>query len=411
MIDLKALWEEEESKRKQNFAANPRLQNPSVPKYQTGGQYDPTPASTTGVFMPPMPSQKIIEQGVRRQDNERLAQEFLSKYPNAGYSGAIPSQGTIDYPHTDSRSQNYSGNPNMAFARAGRTGAVGKMAEDNFNIETLGALTPLVRRIAQTVKSTVPIKSTVPKMQGTVHKAGMSIDPIKLADDIIPNPTTFTGLGDNFWRMSPLSYTPGYGKNIGKKGVAFRKFGNTLEHIKSTGTLSPKGGSNLRMGKTQIIGEGNWAAMNKPDEGYKGVFEATLDKTVPGADLAYSGSRTRNGVLVTKADGSPYVDIPLSEPGLSFNRRLPFSTKYVPVDKEKLASGQFQLSTLAPNTQSLVEKYAAGLSIAGAGGALGGDAATAIEEYNRYTIDPIVKAIKDLNPNVEYRYGGKPYLP
>jgi hypothetical protein len=37
MIDLKALWEEEESKRKQNFAANPRLQNPSVPKYQTGG--------------------------------------------------------------------------------------------------------------------------------------------------------------------------------------------------------------------------------------------------------------------------------------------------------------------------------------------------------------------------------------
>jgi hypothetical protein len=126
-----------------------------LPQLQIGGFADPTPASTTRVAMPPMPSQKMIEQGVRRQDNERRAQEFLSRYPNAGYSGTVPSQGTIDYPHTDRRSQNYSGNPNMAFARVGKTGEVGKMAEDNFNIETLGALTPMTGRGYRAAKTSI----------------------------------------------------------------------------------------------------------------------------------------------------------------------------------------------------------------------------------------------------------------
>ena len=48
MIDLKALWEEEEAKRKQNFAANPMLQNPTVPKYQEGGNYNINRAKELG---------------------------------------------------------------------------------------------------------------------------------------------------------------------------------------------------------------------------------------------------------------------------------------------------------------------------------------------------------------------------
>jgi len=66
-----------------------------LPELQKGGFTDPTPASTTRVAIPPMPSQEMIKQDVRRQDKERRVQEFLFRYPNAGYSGAMPSQGTI----------------------------------------------------------------------------------------------------------------------------------------------------------------------------------------------------------------------------------------------------------------------------------------------------------------------------
>jgi hypothetical protein len=64
----------------------------------------------------------------------------------------------------------------------------------------------------------------------------------------------------------------------------------------------------------------------------------------------------RNGIVGTTKEGD--VAIPLTDPGLSFNRRLPFSNRYVPIDKQRLIDNQFQLATQLPYLQSLAEKYA-----------------------------------------------------
>jgi hypothetical protein len=78
---------------------------------------------------------------------------------------------------------------------------------------------------------------------------------------------------------------------------------------------------------------------------------------------------------------------------MSFNRRLPFSTRYVPIDKQKLIDNKFQLATFAPHLQSLAEKYAVGLGGAATLGAMGYP--DAVEKYNQYTIDPIKNWTKE----------------
>jgi hypothetical protein len=73
MIDLKALWEEEESKRKQNFAANPRLQNPSVQKYQRGGPI-PTRADSLFLLNNNKVIQKLLDSGYIWNDNVPISE-------------------------------------------------------------------------------------------------------------------------------------------------------------------------------------------------------------------------------------------------------------------------------------------------------------------------------------------------
>jgi hypothetical protein len=122
-------------------------QAPQLPELQTGGQYDPMPQSSTRVAMPPMLPLNQMVQDDTRVRNIAEANRLIQELPDElKYKGPVPAQGKIDYRYTDRRSGDFSGNPNMAFAKAGRTGEAGKMAEDNFNIETLGALTPFVGR-------------------------------------------------------------------------------------------------------------------------------------------------------------------------------------------------------------------------------------------------------------------------
>jgi PIN domain nuclease of toxin-antitoxin system len=75
---------------------------------------------------------------------------------------------------------------------------------------------------------------------------------------------------------------------------------------------------------------------------------------------------------------------------MSFNRRLPFSTRYVPIDKQKLINNEFQFATMAPRLQSLVEKYGLGLGAATLMGT------GAVDTYNKYTIDPVIDMAKKL---------------
>jgi hypothetical protein len=225
-------------------------------------------------------------------------------------------------------------------------------------------------------------------------------NPLALLDQAIPrlDPIKAMGVEMDIMDLSPLNLIPGYGKKLSGQNQTFRKFGNSLDDVIQRQALSPAGGSDLfRMGKNQIVSEGNWAARNQPSENYPGVFEATFDMNNPNANLSALQIPNRSGVLMVDRQGRRLPEIPITEPGMSFNRRLPFSTRYVPIDKTKLMNNEFQLATQLPHLQSLAEKY--GLALGGAGlyGYMrGGEegAKEKIDFINRYTVDPVLDVFK-----------------
>jgi hypothetical protein len=270
-------------------------------------------------------------------------------------------------------------------------------------------------------------------------------NPVKIIDDVVPmnlQPQAIV-MGNNAggWNsLSPLNWLPGYGKKISSKGelygypgesqlfnssgplvkkginpmnsnspaIGFRKFGNSLQDVIDRQALSPKGSGKFSMGRDQIISEGNWAATGAPDEAYSGVFEATMNPNVIGSKIKeVDMGSTRNGTVYRMIDNN--VDIPLTDPGLSFNRRLPFSTRYVKVDKQKLIDGKFQLATQLPHVQSLVEKYASYAGPLAAAGYIANGSEGAkrnVKWLNKNTIDPIIDYIKPQLNSIQYEDGG-----
>jgi len=227
-------------------------------------------------------------------------------------------------------------------------------------------------------------------------------NPLAVADALIPMPspqqaiTLGYPLGSRM-SLSPMNIVPGYGKIMKGKGEAFRKFGNSMDDVIERQLFGPSGGSKLRMGRDQIVNEGNWANAENFDEAYSGVFGAKVNPKVEGTNLSYSGMSNRNGVLIKDKAGNLLPDIPIEDPGLSFHRRLPFSNRYVPIDKQKLIDKKFQLATQLPYVQSLGEKYVTGLGFAAGAGALGapGGVQGMIDTYNKYTgVTDVKKKVK-----------------
>jgi hypothetical protein len=225
-------------------------------------------------------------------------------------------------------------------------------------------------------------------------------NPLGILDRIIPrppNPAMLVGMEGSWNNLSPLNLIPGYGNKLSAVSshpnfVGFRKFGNSIDDVVESQSLRPKG---TGMGSSQIMGEGNWAEPGKVNENYSGVFEATMNPQIEGSNIKLEKWRNRNGIVGTTKEGD--VAIPLNDPGLSFNRRLPFSNRYVPIDKEKLINNQFQLSTQLPYVQSLAEKYGLWAGGAGAAGYIANGEKGArenINTINKYTIDPIIDYTK-----------------
>jgi hypothetical protein len=240
-------------------------------------------------------------------------------------------------------------------------GASGKTAARMANIGTIGTVNSLAKNIAPIMINPVRI----PLFGTSIEKMG-----------------PFTG--------SPLNALPFYGEKMNPMdGTAFRKFGDTLDYVKMSGELNPSAGPLLRMGKNQIMSEGNWAELNEPNEQYSGVFGAQFNRNVPGSDISFQKMSNRNGVLVTDALGNRKPSIPLSEPGLSFHRRLPFSNRYIPVNMDKLRNDEFDWRTQGGNLQSLIERYGYGAAYAAA---LAGMGMAAPQEYlDEYVTEPVKK--------------------
>jgi hypothetical protein len=273
-------------------------------------------------------------------------------------------------------------------AKASKASKAIKPASKVLRAAELSKVTGLTNKMKDYSKSVMPTA----KKAAPVKKAG--INPLAIADEIIPMPLApqnLLGMPGGWMELSPMNLVPGYGSKLSAKSaypnfIGFRKFGNSLDDVIERQALSPKGGSPLRMGRSQIVSEGNWAAVGAPDENYKGVFAATMNPQVEGSNILLQRIPNRYGILGTTKEGN--VDIPLTDPGLSFSRRLPFSTRYVPVNKQKLINNEFQLATMSPRLQSLAEKYGVGLGLATLFGAT--------DLYNKYTIDPIKEQLGNL---------------
>ena len=259
-----------------------------------------------------------------------------------------------------------------------------------------------------------------------VQKAGF-LNPLALIDRVTPRfpaiPTTFPlGMEDDVVNWSPLNLIPGYGKKLAEPGfaypinsgnteiTAYRKFGNSLDDLINSKTFRPQGG--FRMGADQIKNEGNWAEAGIANENYKGVFAAGMNPRVEGTNIQLQNWNKRNGVVGMTKQGNPAI--PITDPGLSFHRRLPFSNRYVPIDKQKLIDNKFQLATQLPHVQSLIEKYGIAAAYALTFGYLANGKEGAIENLktvNKYSIDPIKnwskKAWDELETTLnEKQYGG-----
>lgn len=246
---------------------------------------------------------------------------------------------------------------------------------------------------------------------GRIVKAGLKgikkLNPVRVADKVVPqvggllNPAVLMGVEDmNAMSMSPLNWIPGYGKKLKGEGQAFRKFGNSIDDVIERQALSPKGRTNPLGGTSRFVDEGNWGAMKEPNEKYSGVFLANMNPEIKGSNINLSSIIRREGVVGTTKSGN--VDIPLNDEGLSFYRRLPFSNKYVPINKEKLIKKEFDLARTAPHLQSLAEK------------ALGAAGVIAVHDYmqgdDKSDWFPQIKNQLDKSYNKVSKYVG-PYLP
>ena len=250
------------------------------------------------------------------------------------------------------------------------------------------------------IRFSLPPESRQGLKQSGVNPLDLIDKVATLPDKVIPrplNPQALYGSVKSGWNdLMPLNILPEglYGEKLSAVSsypnfIGFRKFGNSIDDVVESQSLRPNGRSE------QIAGEGNWAETGKVNENYSGVFEATMNPQIDGSNIKLEKFGKRNGILGTTKEGD--VAIPITDPGLSFNRRLPFSNRYVPINKDKLISGEFQLATQLPHVQSLAEKYGLYAGVVGGAGYVSGGEKGAVENINtlnKYTVKPIITGIE-----------------
>jgi hypothetical protein len=102
--------------------------------------------------------------------------------------------------------------------------------------------------------------------------------------------------------------------------------------------------------------------------------------------------------LQSKTTGNPLTEVSLLDEGVSLNRRLPFSNRYVDINKQKLLNNEFQWSTTGAGLQNVAEKFGKAIPVVGGAGA-----ATAALTYDPYSDmdDEAKQFIKKNNITVE----------
>lgn len=190
-------------------------------------------------------------------------------------------------------------------------------------------------------------------------------------------------------KISPLNLLKGYGTkqtgiNIGLGDV----LGNVVKGNTIKKDIDPVWKVFEKLGR--IKGENPLVAAKNINKKAGDIFSVKIDPTVAGSNIAFSNtanSRLGNTYRTIKQQFSPRYNpeknatfnvehlgqdathLPLNDPGITLNRRLPFSTRHVPVDVNKLMNNKFQWSTAGRGVQNLAEKYGSSAVFSGLVGA------------------------------------------
>jgi hypothetical protein len=174
-------------------------------------------------------------------------------------------------------------------------------------------------------------------------------------------------------KISPLNWLPGYGKKL--EG-AVKPLGNVIKSsIKDGNLVEPKSLYNKAKG---LVGKNTDVPLTtKINKVNDDIYSARINGSVDGSNLSLGsqnkGFLNKSHNIQTSA-GTDLSKVPIQDPGVSLNRRLPFSNRYVPIDKQKLMNNQFQWSTTGAGLQNAAEKFGKTAALMGTAGAAYGAA-------------------------------------
>jgi hypothetical protein len=164
-------------------------------------------------------------------------------------------------------------------------------------------------------------------------------------------------------KYSPLNLIKSYGSKLeGPVKSLGNVLGNSIKNNKLIGGKSLFGkhrGLSTQVGKTNA----------------SNIYAAKFDDAVEGSRFQLGEanpqsrfSRKSNATFpIQNKVGDDIYDLPVSDPGVALHRRLPFSNRYVPIDKQKLMNNKFQWSTTGAGLQNVVEKYGKNTLLGGLG--------------------------------------------
>jgi hypothetical protein len=174
-------------------------------------------------------------------------------------------------------------------------------------------------------------------------------------------------------KISPLNLIKGYGKSL--EGVV-KPLGNVIgRSIKDGHLVEPKSLFGKK-GVNRVVTTG------LDEKNASNIYAAAFDGSVPGSQLRL-GKANAQGFVGRNFRKPTYnlqdltrqnlSKVDILDPGVSLHRKLPFSIKHVPIDKQKLLNNEFQWSTTGAGLQNAAEKYGksavAGAAVSGAAGA------------------------------------------
>jgi hypothetical protein len=206
-------------------------------------------------------------------------------------------------------------------------------------------------------------------------------------------------------KISPLNFIPGYGSKL---TGAVKPLGNVINRSIKDGNLVES--KNLLQQAKGLLKKTDDADLTtKMNKSNTDIYSAKIDDSVQGSNVGL-GTANKQGVLgrtfnksnavypLQTKTGNTLNKVPLSDPGVSLHRRLPFSNRYVPIDKQKLLNNKFQWSTTGAGLQNVGEKFVKALPTYGL---IGGAGAAAL--YNPYDYMPAESAefIKENNIPLE----------